>query len=411
MKILAIVEPDRTDWYKYLTADTRNDYFLLWHETEADIPEELRLNKFFKRIYSWSNFSTPKQLLKKIAPDRIVFFEIIDQRQIALLVTANKSGVKTFYLEHGAAGNKEAAIQRAEEPDFFSKTKKHYLLNRLKTGLGRLIKSKIFYYSGSFNLSSFSSAIKYIRLPFSMLYNTPNKALANCIFPERTPFRSIVFNKPNFEQFQVYTGITEEKAVFTGVPIFDHFYSEAASESSHIVYIEHPYLEAGILNWTPEHHKKIAHILYDFGIKRRIKILVKLHPIADKSLWESYGFDSEYFEVVQAGDYTKEMLSGKLILAYSSSLVNGFLCAQKNIVLLGWHPQPGIFGADFSKTGLCHVSLSLDDLETKYEYWISHNLSRGKEMEYNMFLQEFNFPFDGRAGQRVLEAITSDEIS
>ena len=411
MKILVIVEPERKDWYHYLTFDRSNEYVLLWHENESDIPQNLKKESFFKHVYYWTEFRSPGALLKTIQPDRIVFFEIIDQRQIALLVAANKRKIKTFYLEHGAAGNKEAAIKRAHEDNFFSNKKIHYLIERLRTAFGSMVKSKIFYYSAGLHLSSLSSVIKYIRLPFSMLFNTANKALANCIFPERTPFRSIVFNKPNFEQFQVYTGITEEKAVFTGVPIFDHFYSETSSESSHIIYIEHPYLEAGILNWTPEHHKKIANILYDFSIKRRTKILVKLHPVSDKSLWESYGFDSEFFEVVQAGDYTKEMLSGKLILAYSSSLVNGFLCAQKNLVLLGWHPQPGIFGADFSKTGLCHVSLSPDDLEAKYDYWISHNLSKGKETEYNRFLQEFNFPFDGKAGQRVLETITTDEIS
>lgn len=410
MKILMIVEPDREDWYNYLTPDTSNEYFLLWHENESDIPDEVRQNKFFKKIYSWSAFATPKQLLKKVQPDRIVFFEIIDQRQIALLVTANKAGIKTFYLEHGAAGNKEAAIQRANEKDFFSKTKKHYLFNRLKTGLGRLIKSKVFYYAASFQLSSLSSAIKYIRLPFAMLFDTPNKALTNCIFPERTPFRSIVFNKPNFEQFQVYTGISEDKAVFTGVPIFDHYYLETATEGCHITYIEHPYHEAGILNWTPEHHKKIAGVLYDFSVKKQIKIVVKLHPRADISLWRSYGFESEIFKIVQAGYFTKEMLASKLILAYSSSLVNGFLCAQKNIVLLGWHPEPGIFGADFSKTGLCHVSLHPADLETKFDYWVENNLSRGCETEYLKFLKEFNFPFDGKAGERVLEVITSDEI-
>jgi hypothetical protein len=411
MRILMIVEPDRMDWYHYLTTDTLNEYYLLWYESEPDIPVEVRHNSFFKRIYCWDDFTTPKQLLKKVQLDRIVFFEIIDQRQIALLVSANKMGIKTFYLEHGAAGNKEAAIQRANEENYFSKTKKSYLVNRIKTGFGRLIKSKIFYYSASLKLSSLASTIKFIRLPFSMLFNTPNKALAKCIFPERAPFRSIVFNKPNFEQFQVYTGITEDKAVFTGVPIFDHFYSKVTTEACHITYIEHPYLEAGILNWTPEHHKKIANVLYDFSVKRQIKILVKLHPRADISLWKSYGFESKFFQVVQAGDFTKEMLASKLILSYSSSLVNGFLCTQKNVVLLGWQPEPGIFGADFSKTGLCHISLHPTDLETKYDYWISHNLSKGKEFEYKKFLQRFNYPFDGKAGERVMRTITSDEIN
>ena len=410
MRILMIVEPDRTDWYHYLAKDTQNEYYLLWYESESEITAEVRQNKFFKKIYSWEFFATPKQLLNKIQPDRIVFFEIIDQRQIALLVTANKAGIKTFYLEHGAAGNREAAIQRANEVGFFIKTKKDYLINRFKTGFGRLIKSKLFYYSACLKLSSWASTIKFIRLPFSMLFNTPNKALANCLFPERMPYRSIVFNKPNFEQFQVYTGITEEKAVFTGVPIFDNYFSKHYILGSHISYIDHPYLEEGVLNWTPEYHFKIAEQLFQFAKSRELKVLVKLHPRSDLSIWKSYGFDPAYLEVVQVGDFTKRLLQSKLILSYSSSLVNGFLSAKKNVVLLGWHPKPGIFGSDFSKTGLCHRSLSPDDLENKYDYWLEHNLAQDNENKYQEFLKEFNYPFDGQAGERVIEAIISDEV-
>ncbi len=86
-------------------------------------------------------------------------------------------------------------------------------------------------------------------------------------------------------------------------------------------------------------------------------------------------------------------------------MVNGFLSAQKNVVLLGWHPEPGIFGADFSQTGLCHLSLYPNELGTKFDYWVSHNLCKDNEVQYLNFLKEFNYPFDGQAGQRVLQAI------
>lgn len=407
MKILMIVEPDRKDWYRYLKTDTTNQYFLLWYESKSDIPDWVKKEPFFKEIYHWGAFISSGQLLKKINPDRIVFFEIIDQRQIALLVAANKKSVKTFYLEHGAAGSKETAIYRANEKNYFIKKKSHYLLKRFRGALGRMLKSKLFYYSNILHLSSFHSCLKYCRLPFSMLFSTPNKALANCIFPERTPFRAIVFNNPNFEQFQVYTGITKDKAVFTGVPIFDNYYSQQVSTTNQISYIDHPYKEGGLLNWTSEYHRYIAEQLFHFAQSRNIKILVKLHPISDLSLWKNYGFESPFFEIVQYGDFTKQLLASPLILSYSSSMVNGFLSARKNVVLLGWHPQPGIFGTDFSATGLCHLSLSPDDLEKKFDYWLAHNLSLDDEIKYQQFLKEFNYPFDGQAGQRVLQAIHS----
>lgn len=411
MRILIIVEPDRKDWYHYLKSDKNSRYILLWHESQNDIPDWVKDEPFFSEVYVWTSFTTPGQLINKIKPDRIVFFEIIDQRQIALMVTANNKGIKTFYLEHGAAGNKEAAIKRSNEKDFFRQKKSHYLLQRMKSAFWKMLKSKIFYYSAISKVELFDSLVKYIKLPFAMLFNTPNKVLSNILFVERTPYRSIVFNKPNFEQFQVYTGIAEDKALFTGVPIFDNYFFEKDTTGDHVSYIDHPYLEQGMLNWTPEYHRQIANHLFQFAETKRVKILVKLHPASDMDLWKQYKFDNSVIEIVQSGDFTKQLLKSKLILSYSSSMVNGFLCAQKNVVLLGWHPEPGIFGADFSKSGLCHVSLSPSELDSKFDYWISNNLSKNNETAYQEFLKEFNFPFDGQAAERVLRAITSDEIS
>src|SRR5690606_33902555 len=151
---------------------------------------------------------------------------------------------------------------------------------------------------------------------------------------------------------------------------FDNYFFEKDTTGDHISYIDHPYLEQEMLNWTPEYHRQIANHLFRFAVKRRVRLIVKLHPASDSTIWEKYNFDSSFFEIVQKGDYSKKLLESKLILSFSSSMVNGFLCAQKNVVLLGWHPEPGIFGADFSKSGLCHVSLSPLELESKFDYWI-----------------------------------------
>ncbi len=130
MKILMIVDPERKDFYDYLKQDTANDYLLLWHESRSDIPAWISQEAFFKNYFSWEDFFTPMQLIDEVNPDRIVFFEIIDQRQIALLVAANKKIVKTFYLEHGAAGSKETAIERANVKNYFFNRKLYQLIKR-----------------------------------------------------------------------------------------------------------------------------------------------------------------------------------------------------------------------------------------------------------------------------------------
>jgi CDP-glycerol glycerophosphotransferase (TagB/SpsB family) len=244
-----------------------------------------------------------------------------------------------------------------------------------------------------------------------MLKTAPNKVLANNIFRERVPWKSIVFNETNFEEFSLYTGISKEDAILSGVPFFDDYYRERQEAKNHIVYIEHPYLEEGILGWTEEHHQLIAESLCRFAKERQLKLYIKLHPRSKLERWEQYECDGKYVQIIQTGDFTDLYLEAKVILGFSSSLINGFICAKKNVVLLGWHPEPHIFGVDFSKSGLCHVSYSVEDLAEKYDHWVNHNLLDENEASYKVFLKRFNQPFDGKATQRVLQAITTYEIS
>jgi hypothetical protein len=405
MRILLIVLPERFDFYNYLSAAGADiEWTLLWYEKEGQmtvLPEDLPIA--FERIAYWTEFSTPAQLLKQLRPDRIIFFEIIDLRQIALIVQASRNGIPTFYLEHGAAGHKETAISRWSDITFTGH-KAPYLMKRMTTALPYVIRSKFFYYSVLSGFRSAGSYRKYFLLPFKMIKGAPNKVLAHNLFRERVPLRSIVFNEANFEEYATYTGIDHKDADLTGVPFFDKYYRPEISSKDYVVYIEHPYYEENLQGWTKEHHSKIAETLFRFAELKGIPVFIKLHPRSNRRLWNDYHIPS-LVNIVQAGDFTELYLGAKLILGFSSSLINGFLCAKKNVVLLGWHPQPKIFGADFSTTGLCHVSFSPEELDQQFEAWASHNQTLEKEEGYQAFLKKFNHPFDGKATSRVIETI------
>ena len=406
MKILMVLQAERKDWYTYLREDDQNDYYLLFHENKKDIPESIYRDKFFKKVYAWNEFSTPQKLLQNIKPDRIVFFEVIDQRQIALLVTANKNCLKTFYLEHGASAVRESSLKNYEPKPNFLNERLKYIKNRFFSSFLNLIRSKSFYYSAAFKVKSVHSFVKYCSLPFKMLVTTPNKALLNTKFAERAPATSIVFNKSNFEVFELYTGIKEESAVYTGIPLFDKLYNSETHIGSHVVFVDHPYLEQGQNSWTPNFHKKIADALVEFSVSLNVKIYVRLHPNSSMELWKSYGYESPNFIMSQNVDFTSELLSSKLIISYSSTLLTGMLCAKKNIVLLGWHPTPAISSFDFSQFGICHVSFDIKDLQNKYDFWVDNNLAERNEDKYGHYIENMNNPFDGKAGSRVLQTIT-----
>ncbi|AKQ44796.1 hypothetical protein TH63_02795 [Rufibacter radiotolerans] len=405
MRVLLIVQPERFDFYSFLAAGKDIEWVLLWYEKPSQMvlsPVDLPLD--FSSVRYWNEFTTPQMLLDTIKPDRIIFYEIIDLRQIALNVTALKNKVPTFFMEHGAAGDKDAAAERIEVSKF-DKSKLIYLLTRFRSSFSDIIRSKVFYYSALSGLGSLNSFVKYSFLPLKMLKGYPNKTLSQNIFEERIPLRSIVFNKANFEEYALYSGASTENAVFGGVPFFDKYYNNSTAEKDYIIYNEACYLEEGLAGWTKEHHKEVAQALFDFAEKNKITLYVKLHPRSNPVLWESYEFNKDYVTILHSGDFTDLYLQSKLILSYSSSMLNGCLCARKNIVLLGWHPVPHIFGADFSDYGLCHVSLSPTELLTNFDYWVNNNLSYLNEGAYNAFLDRFNTPFDGKASERILERI------
>jgi len=411
LKILIIVPPWRKDFYSYLEQCSSADFYILFY-VKAKEAYGIELPAFIKGQYFWSDYHTPKELLEKIKPSKLIFFEIIDQRQISLIVAANHYNYITFYLEHGAAGDRETARQRSE-----SNKLKHALFNRFPNIVNKLTISfsdallvKKFYFS-SLNLLKGASRKNYLRLPLLTLSYKPNKALMVCKFQERIPHKCLLFNRTNFEEFELYTGVTEDRATMEGVPYFDAYYREEYDNSGPVFYIEHPLLEENICGWTREHHREIAFNLKKFTEQTKEKVIVKLHPRSSKALWDSYNLESKYFEVVKEGEFTDMYLKSKLILGFASSLVNGFLCAKKNVVLLGWHPEPHIFGADFSKTGICHRSMNVEDLNDKFQHWITHNLAIINANMYNEFISAFNCPFDGKATQRVIKAIAENEVS
>jgi CDP-glycerol glycerophosphotransferase (TagB/SpsB family) len=411
MRILVVVDPERIDFYRYLSKDLSNEYILIWYEKASDMklsPNDLPIK--FRDIFYWAQFLTPAQLLKTISPDKIIFFEIVDLRQIALIVTANERQISTFYLEHGAAGDKDAAQKLWWDKELYKKHKLPYFKKRVKS-LGRVAKSKLFYYSVFRGFNSFRSYLKYACLPFHMLMMLPNKALSKNIFEERVPKFAITFNWVNFEQFQLYTGCSTKRLLLTGIPFFDRYFSNHSVVEDYVVYIDHPYLEQKFLDWNEEHHKKIAEKIFQFAVESKTQLYVKLHPASDLSNWTKYKIDERYITIIKDGDYTDLFLKSKLILGFSSSLINGFLCAKKNVVLLGWHPIPQIFGSDFSKTGLCHLSLDPQEIFSKYDGWLAHNLAMENEHAYGEFVQQFNYPFDGKATERVIQAINTNEIS
>ncbi|MBN8703049.1 MAG: hypothetical protein J0M08_08285 [Bacteroidetes bacterium] len=403
-KILLVTGPDRKDNYDFLSKDTYNDYYILWHETNNQLNV---CADFIKENYFWKDYKTPFEFIDSVNPDVIVFFEIYDIKQIALCIAAKKRGIKTFYLNHGAASNIQFAISINSElrkRNFFEKVKKIF-----SKPIGIII-NLFFYYSTLFSIKK-GNRFKFCVLPFHIFWSQSFHALHRIYFEERIPQTFIIFCRNSYLEAQYQYHCTQENVIYTGVPNFDSYFvmmndKKALTQSKVcITFVDHPYLEVGWRNWTPEFHKKMAFSLNAFAIKNNLSLFIKLHPRSDKRRWESYGLSKDNITLLQFEDCLEYYHKSALIIGYSSSIMTGFLSARKNVVLVGWNPQPEIIGFDFSQHSICHSSLDINDLDTKFEFWIRNNLAEKNENEYANFIEQNNFPFDGKATQRIINCI------
>ena len=399
-RILLILSYERPDHFDYLikSGGDRFEWILLWNYKETNPHPMPGL-----RAISWSDYSTPKQLIDQVRPDKIVFGEIIDMWQIPLIVHAKKRNVTTFYLAHGMYKSQSEAIKRFAE-SASARTFGAYL-KKLSSSFSRILKNRVYYYSVLTDMNSIRSLFSYVTLPAYYKLYDPIEVMSKMKFPERTVDYALLFCENNVPFFKLFNDIAPDRVLTGGFPPFDAYYKKDGQEGDYVVFIEHPYLELNQNGWDRDFHSRVAQGLFDFSVSNNIKVVVKLHPVSNIENWKNYGFPPENIEIIQSQVSPDLYLNAKLILGFSSTLLIAFLCAQKNVVFLGWHPVPQVSGVDFSETGLCHVSFDIDDLRTQYHKWIAENLTKQKPQEYNSFVKTFNYPFDGRATERVLNDI------
>jgi len=403
MRILLVFDPGRKDLFSYLSKDTFNEYYLIFNDTPSKLDPSL---SFIKFEYGWSEFSNPYQIIKKISPDKIVFQEVFDLKQIALQIAAKSVGVPTSFLDHGIWSQyyeilrEDSRLQTKVRRDKFKKLK----------NLKRVIIGYFFYYS-VFRAVKLKHQIHFLMYPFYSFLKSGVKAVNKLPFDERIPNNFILFAKYNLEPLQSYYHFSANKVLYSGFPFFDSMFLETKIERGYIVFIDHPYLEDNLLEWTVSYHQKLAKTLEGLAEKSGKKIFVKLHPRSDLKIWEEYKLSSEKIAFIKGTVDNDLYLYADLIVGYASTLMIGFISAKKNVVLVGWHPEPGIFGPDYSVYGVCHKSLDIDKAQHDYEYWEAHNCCEDNIKNYQNFVELFNYPFDGKATQRVIDAIMENEIS
>jgi hypothetical protein len=399
IKILLIASNTREDLINYLLEVDFFDITIL-------SSEETNVNLNAKQI-QYKDFSHPKNILKKIAPDVLLFQSLYDILDVSLCIVANKLKYRTIFLEHGIKENISYYVP-------FSKKESNIIkkINTIKLNtFGSALKNRLFYLSALFYTNTFISIYSLIKffiyseLKGYMIAHIKTKMV------EKLPKKYLLFglnNTSHINGLYHILNFKDIKCIYTGNPYITKY---ELKTSDKITIIDHPYFEFNYYDWTESFHLAYIKKLYSFiEYKSTFDFLIKLHPKSNEALWYKIPKPKNAL-IIQSGEQKTNQnyyQESKLILSYSSSLLVDFICNQKNIVLLGWHPKPKINGVDFSKYGICHTSFSMNDLDEKWEYWLENNLSRINDKGYEDFLKEFNAPFDGLAKQRIINEILND---
>ena len=400
-KILLIASVERPDLYGYLEADKSNEYHFLCGEKKANVNRSL-VSDFIQSLYFWEDYSTALNLLESIKPDLLVFFEIFDLYQSALIIVAKSLHIQTIFIDHGLR------VDGASLPHFIEVVNQGAFKIKLKKVVAlktSFFKSRRFYYA-TLRFVGIKHWLSFIFFPLFTSLFSGEEAMHSLLTTIKKPPLFLLFCRNNFIVMNHYYHCQPSEIIYTGVPFFDYLYKSQMFEE-HIIYLDQPMLEFQILGWTKSFHHKLAYGLYEFAKANNIFLHIKLHPTSDLSLWRSYNFDQTVVRIYQ-NELVKDLYSNaKLVLSYSSTLLIGLLSAQKNVVLLGWNPTPAVYGTDFSKMNICHLSLDINDLKSNLSHWLNHNLCIINKEAYQRFLLEFNYPFDGLATARIISLINT----
>lgn len=399
-KVLLVFDTSRSELFSYLEKDINNNYYILFNERKD---KANTLPGFIKKEFFWDDYKTPFALLNIIKPDTLVFQEIFDLKQIALNIAARKKGIPTYFLDHGIWNNFESLKENDRQLETINRNSKLGKLRRFN----KVFQGYLFYYSSIKGVQK-KNLGKFLRLPVVAFFKSLLTALAQNKFIERRAEQFILFSRHNYQTVSQYYGCEEKEVTYTGFPFYDGLAKVQLPlpVGDYIVFIDHPHLEQNILNWDETFHKKVAMTISDISEISGKKIKIKLHPKSNINRWKHYDFLSDKTEIIQQPVDDNFYLNSNLIIGYASTMLIGFICAKKNVILVGWHPQPKIFGIDFSLFGVCHKSLYFSEVKSLFKYWHDHNLALQNKESYKKFVEYFNSPFDGVASKRVIEIIS-----
>jgi len=376
--------------------------FVEYASTPNATPE---LYEPYGRLTTWEQHRSARSLLREIEPDLVVMLAIGIRNQLALRCEARHLGIPAIHLEHGyrlpvatqqvIRGDRRRIAEGALTPRW---TKPSLAAHR--------------FFAGSLLRLPHADAARLARQALPSIGGASIDALG-AVADLRRPDRYVSFSPECFAFHRELDRVPAELAdrtVFVGVPQFDCFRSDSGAgvpDSGTVVLVDHQLHNTGFLDWDPEFHRTWVRGIHAAVTSKGLRLAVKPHPGDRSSPWAEYADGS--VEVVPTIEALEQRArSARIVLGIMSTLQLPLAGLDHTATItVEVHPRPGqVLSSRLVEAGIAHPVASFEELGAALDD--VSGLHRGQLPNKPAFVEQFLHRLDGRAGERVTEAVLAE---
>jgi hypothetical protein len=197
-----------------------------------------------------------------------------------------------------------------------------------------------------------------------------------------------------------------DAVIFTGVPQFDDFRPvDGAAQANEVLLIDHQFHQQGLFGWNETFRRdwtrRVADAVFRAGFER---LHVKVHPGDRSDGWRSQIGDHR-IRIVDRPELVSLSRTVPVVLGTFSTMQMPF-AALPNVALLSLeiHPESGWFPSRrFVEAGVAEPVRSYSELSDCLRQ--TSELQARQRPAKAAFLKRFLGYLDGRAGQRMTQAL------
>lgn len=339
------------------------------------------------------DFGKLRRIVTQFDPDVAVFFDKGGLYDRGAIYFAQKEKITTIQLQHGMV-EVDAIADRTS-------------LGESPTEVIRKIVSLLWFYCAArthadwiwwLKLSSYWYLFHLFFHPNKHYFIYRNEVICD---------QAICFTEKDRYYFEQREGYPSQNITTVGSPYLDAVYTvvqkHKPSHSGHkvLLWLSQPLVEGGWCNWTPEKRLQVIDTLYKTAMKANYRLIVKIHPIADRTFWSSLKKKYPKLQVNSNGSVADLVAGADCVVGFFSTTLEIPVIFGKPLGILRFYNEE--FVRDYDVLGVAETIKSERDLQdflqSRFVQTTSYKYAR------KQFLDTYIGQFDGNAMSRIVKII------